>query len=141
MTESTTPSGNNAVASKHTPVRKIGRLERFLGPEKLPHPHRSAQDPAPSGIHPDALFIFIALFARISSASQGQRRSLHDPRDGYSSDPARVMSAWERTHRPCLLVKPIMHTDTWVHILGTSQGQYDIFYGIIWGRALLLKTG
>ena len=34
-----------------------------------------------------------------------------------------------------------MHTDQWVHLLGTSQGQYDVFYGIIWGTRTAFKTG
>lgn len=34
-----------------------------------------------------------------------------------------------------------MKTDQWVHIFGTSQGQYDVFYGIIWGTRTAFKTG
>jgi peptide/nickel transport system permease protein len=34
-----------------------------------------------------------------------------------------------------------MKTDQWVHILGTSQGQYDVFYGIIWGTRTAFRTG
>ena len=33
MTESTTPTGDNALLREAVPVRKIGRFERFLGPE------------------------------------------------------------------------------------------------------------
>jgi peptide/nickel transport system permease protein len=33
-----------------------------------------------------------------------------------------------------------MRTDHWVHILGTSEGQYDIFYGIIWGTRTAFRT-
>jgi peptide/nickel transport system permease protein len=29
----------------------------------------------------------------------------------------------------------------WVHLLGTSEGQYDIFYGIIWGTRTAFQTG
>jgi peptide/nickel transport system permease protein len=34
-----------------------------------------------------------------------------------------------------------MRTDHWVHILGTSQGQYDVYYGIIWGTRTAFRTG
>jgi peptide/nickel transport system permease protein len=34
-----------------------------------------------------------------------------------------------------------MGTNRWVHILGTSQGQYDIFYGIVWGTRTAFRTG
>jgi peptide/nickel transport system permease protein len=31
--------------------------------------------------------------------------------------------------------------DEWIHLLGTSQGQYDLYYGIIWGTRTAFKTG
>lgn len=34
-----------------------------------------------------------------------------------------------------------MGSDQWVHILGTSQGQYDVYYGIIWGTRTAFRTG
>ena len=34
-----------------------------------------------------------------------------------------------------------MKTDHWVHLFGTSQGQYDVFYGIIWGTRTAFRTG
>ena len=37
--------------------------------------------------------------------------------------------------------KPLTGNETWVHLLGTSQGQYDIFYGIIWGTRTAFRTG
>ena len=32
-----------------------------------------------------------------------------------------------------------MGTDQWVHIMGTSTGGYDIFYGVIWGTRTAFK--
>jgi peptide/nickel transport system permease protein len=37
--------------------------------------------------------------------------------------------------------EPLMGSDKWVHILGTSQGQYDVFYGIVWGTRTAFRTG
>lgn len=34
-----------------------------------------------------------------------------------------------------------MKTDGWVHIMGTSQGQYDIYYGVVWGVRTAFRTG
>ena len=34
-----------------------------------------------------------------------------------------------------------MGTDKWVHIFGTAQGQYDVFYGVVWGTRTAFKTG
>ena len=52
-----------------------------------------------------------------------------------------MMTEWTR-NPPALPFwwKPIMKTDQWVHILGTSQGQYDIFYGIVWGTRTAFNT-
>jgi peptide/nickel transport system permease protein len=51
-------------------------------------------------------------------------------------------SLW-KTNAPALPFwwKPIMGTDHWTHIFGTSQGQYDVFYGIIWGTRTAFRTG
>ena len=144
MTESTTPSGNNALLREATPVRKIGRLERFLGPENYRILTGLLKTPASIlGFILIALFIFIALFAPyIIPPVRANADPYTIPRDGYSSEPRPMMSAWERSAPPLpFWWKPIMHTDHWVHILGTSQGQYDIFYGIIWGTRTAFKTG
>jgi len=37
--------------------------------------------------------------------------------------------------------KAITGKEDWVHLLGTAQGQYDIFYGIIWGTRTAFRTG
>jgi peptide/nickel transport system permease protein len=53
-----------------------------------------------------------------------------------------MMAVWESDPPPLpFWWKPIMKTDQWVHILGTSQGQYDIFYGVIWGTRTAFRTG
>jgi peptide/nickel transport system permease protein len=36
---------------------------------------------------------------------------------------------------------PLTGKENWVHLLGTSQGQYDIFYGIVWGTRTAFRTG
>jgi len=52
------------------------------------------------------------------------------------------MSEWKREQPPLpTWWKPIMGTDEWVHLLGTSEGQYDLFYSIIWGTRTAFKTG
>ena len=29
----------------------------------------------------------------------------------------------------------------WTHLFGTTSGQYDIFYGVVWGARTALKVG
>lgn len=60
-----------------------------------------------------AIFIIIAIFAPlIAPTPAGQLNSYMIPRDGYWAEPEPPSAA---------------------HILGTTQGQYDIFYGVVWG--------
>ncbi len=60
-----------------------------------------------------AIFIIIAIFAPlIAPTPAGQLNSYMIPRDGYWAEPQPPSAA---------------------HILGTTQGQYDIFYGVVWG--------
>ena len=40
-----------------------------------------------------------------------------------------------------LLVQGVTGKEEWVHLMGTAQGQYDIFYGIIWGTRTAFRTG
>ena len=66
-----------------------------------------------AGIVIIAIFIAIAIFAPlIAPMPEGHYNPYMIPRDGYSATPQPPSEE---------------------HILGTTQGQYDIFYGVIWG--------
>ena len=66
-------------------------------------------------------FIVIAIFAPVlAPPPEGHADTYQIPRDGFSSTP-----------------KP---PDA-KHIFGTTQGQYDIFYGVIWGTRSAFKVG
>ena len=124
------------------PTRKIGRLERFLGPENYRIVRGLLKTPASIlGFTLILFFLFIALAAPWIIPPVG-RDPYQIPRDGFSSEPRPMMSVWNR-NAPALPFwwKPIMKTDKWVHILGTSQGQYDVFYGVIWGTRTAFRTG
>ncbi|UCG54844.1 MAG: ABC transporter permease, partial [Dehalococcoidia bacterium] len=56
----------------------------------------------------------------IAPTPEGQFNSYMIPRDGYSSTP-----------------KPPSDE----HVFGTTQGQYDIFYGVIWGTRTAFQIG
>jgi peptide/nickel transport system permease protein len=143
MAETSVPSGDNTLLREAIPVREIGWLERFLGPENYRIVTGLLKTPASIlGFILIALFIFIALAAPLIAPPVTPNNPYKIPRDGYSSEPRPMMSEW-RTNKPPLPFwwKPIMRTDAWVHLLGTSQGQYDVFYGIIWGTRTAFKTG
>ena len=102
MTDATTPTGNNALLREAAPVRKIGRIERFLGPENYRIVTGLLKTPASIlGFTLIALFIFIALFAPfIIPPVRPDADAYTIPRDGYSSEPRQMMSAWERNAPP-----------------------------------------
>lgn len=142
MAETIPVGSSNIPLIEAAPTRKIGRLERFLGPENYRIIRGLLKTPASIlGFTLIGFFIVVALAAPWIIPPVG-----HDayqiPRDGYSSEPRPMMSAWTRNAPPLpFWWKPIMKTDHWVHIMGTSQGQYDVFYGVVWGTRTAFRTG
>ncbi len=67
------------------------------------------------------IFLVIAVFAPVIAPTPAGARSAYAiPRDGFSQTP--------RPPSP-------------EHIFGTTQGQYDIFYGVIWGTRSAFRVG
>lgn len=130
----TVPSGDNTLLRDAIPVRKIGRAERFLGPENYRIVQGLMKTPASiAGFSLVVFFVLIAILAPVIIPSVG-KDPYSIPRDGFKSDPQPMGTEWKR-NAPDI---PFWYTavtgnEKWVHIFGTSEGQYDIFYGIIWG--------
>lgn len=139
----TIPTGDNTLLKETLADRKIGRLERFLGPESYRIVKGLLKTPASIiGFVLIFAFILIAIFAPaiIPPASNDHFRI---PRDGFSSEPKPMGTEWKKNTPDSVpgWYKLVTGKDEWVHLLGTSQGQYDIFYGIIWGVRTAFKTG
>ncbi|MCD6575407.1 ABC transporter permease [Candidatus Aerophobetes bacterium] len=65
-------------------------------------------------------FIVIALLAPIIAPPKYPYNPYRIPRHGYSTTPA---------------------PPSWEHPFGTTEGQYDIFYGVIWGTRTAFRIG
>jgi peptide/nickel transport system permease protein len=143
MAETTIPSGSPIPLSEAKVVRDIGWLERLLGPENYRVVTGLLKTPASIiGFLLIGVFVFIALAAPLIIPPVTPNDPYKIPRDGFSSEPKPMMTEWKSNQPPLpFWWKPIMKTDQWVHILGTAQGQYDIFYGIIWGTRTAFRTG
>jgi len=137
------PTGDNTLLADAISTREIGRLERFLGPENYRVVVGLAKTPASIlGFSLIVFFVLLALAAPIIAPPINPNKPYDIPRDGYKSEPQPMMSAWNRNQPPLpFWWNAIMGTDEWVHIFGTSQGQYDVFYGVIWGTRTAFKTG
>jgi len=142
MTDLSTPSGDNFLLKEALPDRKIGRLERFLGPENYRIVKGLLKTPASIiGFILIGLFVLIAIFAPviIPPVSSDPYRI---PRDGFSGEPKPPGTVWKKNVPDIpFWYKAVTGKDEWVHLLGTAQGQYDIFYGIIWGTRTAFRTG
>lgn len=142
-TPASVPVGDNDLLGEAVASREISRLERLLGPDNYRIVSGLLKTPASIlGFILIAFFIIIALAAPLIIPPVTPKDPYKIPRDGFSSEPQPMFSEWKR-NAPSLPFwwKPIMKTDHWVHIMGTSQGQYDVFYGIIWGTRTAFQTG
>ncbi|MCU0486547.1 MAG: ABC transporter permease [Anaerolineales bacterium] len=124
-------------------VRKIGRLEHFLGPENYRILRGLFTTPASiTGLVLIVLFALVAIFAPVLAPVAPNRDPFKIPRDGFSPDPKPPMTEWKKSAPPLpFWYEPVMGTDQWVHIMGTASGQWDIYYGVIWGTRTAFWTG
>jgi peptide/nickel transport system permease protein len=65
-------------------------------------------------------FIVIAVGAPVLAPPENPDRPMQIPRDGYRSEPQAPSSE---------------------HIFGTTEGQYDVYYGVIWGTRTAFRVG
>lgn len=137
------PVKGNQLLGETTVLREISWLERWLGPENYRIVTGLLKTPASIlGFALIGLFIFIAVAAPLIAPPVTPRDPYKIPRDGFSPNPRPMGAEWTRNVPPLpFWWKPLTGTDKWVHILGVSTGQYDIFYGIIWGTRTAFLTG
>jgi peptide/nickel transport system permease protein len=137
------PTGDNTLLRETTALREIGWFERFLGPENYRILTGLLKTPASIlGFILIGLFIFIALAAPLLAPPVTPNDPYKMPRDGFSSDPKPPGTEWKRNAMPMpFWWQALMRTDKMTHIMGTSEGQYDIYYGVIWGVRTAFKTG
>lgn len=138
----TIPTGDNTLLNETLPERKIGWLERFLGPENFRIVKGLVKTPASiMGFTLIFIFILIAVFAPVIAPPVG-KDPYKIPRDGFTAEPKPMGAEWKKNVPDIpFWYTPLTGKDKWVHIFGTAQGQYDIFYGIIWGTRTAFKTG
>ncbi len=136
------PTGDNTLLKDTLPERKIGWFERFLGPENYRIVKGLMKTPASIlGFILILLFILIAIFAPVIAPPVG-KDAYRIPRDGYKSEPQPMGTPWLKNVPDVpFWYKAVTGKTEWVHLLGTSEGQYDIFYGLIWGTRTAFKTG
>jgi len=133
----------NLTPEEPIPLRKIGRFERFLGPEFYRIFRGVMTNPlSVIGLTLIAFFLLVALLAPVIIPPVNEHNPFIIPRDGYNSIPRPPGRTWVR-QAPDLpfWYQPLTGNDKWIHILGTSSGQWDIFYGLVWGTRNAIIVG
>jgi len=124
------------------PERKITWLERTLGPEVYRLVRGLVTNPLSIlGMIIMALFILVAVFApAIAPPLTDDPYTI--PREGYSETPRSPGEAWtRRTPDTAFWLQPLTGSEQWIHLFGTTPGQWDIFYGIVWGTRTAFYVG
>ena len=124
------------------PERKITWLEKTIGPESYRLLKGIVTNPlSVVGVSLIIMFILIALLAPYIIPAVNKRDPYMTPRDGYGPVPKAPGTEWKTRPPDDPFWFSIVGKEEWTHIFGTASGQYDLFYGIIWGTRTALKVG
>ena len=116
--------------------QKVNNVKRVLGDENYKKLKKLITNPlAVTGFVLLLFFTLVAIFAPELAPPADPNRPYDIPRDGFRSDPRPPMSEWNvraPDYVPGWYTAVTGRTE-WVHIMGTASGQYDIWYGVVWG--------
>jgi peptide/nickel transport system permease protein len=121
------------------------RLELLIGPEWYRLLKGIVTNPlSVTGIILVFSFVLIALFAPVlAPAPTPFWDTTLIPRDGFRAEPQPPGSPWVRNPPQTVprWFTAVTGQDEWIHLMGTTSGQYDIWYGIVWGSRTALFIG
>ncbi len=125
-------------------LRRRSRLERMLGPEWYRLLRGLVTNPLSiAGIVILAFFFAVAALAPVLAPPvRANANPYLIPRDGFGPQPQPPGTEWKRNPPPVpAWYKTVTGKDKWVHLLGTTSGQFDIFYGMVWGTRTAIFVG
>lgn len=124
-------------------IREVHWLEKYFGPDVYRLVRGLLVNPLSlAGVVLLAFFALIALAAPVIAPPVHPDQPYTIPRDGFRADPQPPMSPWTRfPPPPAFWLKPLTGSDQWVHVFGTTSGQWDIFYGVVWGTRTAFRVG
>lgn len=136
--------GKKRVEYEETGLRRRGRLERLMGPEWYRLLRGLVTNPlSVIGIIILAGFFAVAALAPVLAPPVRAKANPYlIPRDGFGPQPQPPGIEWKRNPPPVpAWYKTVTGKDKWVHLLGTTSGQFDIFYGMVWGTRTAIFVG
>lgn len=120
------------------------RIERLLGPEWARILRGLLTNPlSVLGALIVIFFLAIALFApTLAPPVRVNADPYNIPRDGFGPTPKAPGAAWGGSAPPLpFWYESVTGKSEWVHLMGTTSGQFDIYYGIVWGTRTALLVG
>ena len=124
-------------------LKPKGRFETLVGPEFYRILRGLVTNPmSVVGLSVIAVFAEVALLAPVLAPPASVRDPYQVPRDGFSPNPKPPGTVWAVRPPPLpFWWQSVFHTDKWIHLMGTSSGQWDIWYGVIWGTRTAFRAG
>ena len=125
-------------------LRELRGLERLLGPEWYRILRGLYTNPlSVIGLIIVASFMLVAAFAPVLAPPLTVAADPYlVPRDGFGPEPRPPGAIWTREPPPVpSWYKTVTGNEEWVHIMGTASGQFDIYYGVVWGTRPALFAG
>lgn len=137
-----TPGPKRASYLDDLPERKISWLEKTLGPESYRVIKGIFSNPLSiAGTTLIAFFLLVAIFAPVIVPPVNLREPYMTPRDGFGPTPKEPGAEWKTRPPKIPFWFSITGREEWVHFFGTTTGQYDLFYGVVWGTRTAMKVG
>ncbi len=143
--EAVTPAGRPAgIPLDEGFLRPPSRLEKALGPEWARLIRGIFTNPlSVIGLIIVTGFIVVGLLAPVLAPPPKPGANPYQiPRDGFLPEPKPPGTPWVK-NAPYYVPAwySLTGNEEWVHLWGTTSGQYDIFYGVIWGSRTALMIG
>jgi peptide/nickel transport system permease protein len=123
--------------------REASFLERVLGPENARIVRGLFTTPLSIvGLVLIGMFVAVSLLAPVLAPPLNPDDPYVIPRDGFSAEPRPPGTEWARNVPDIpFWYQALTGRDVWVHLMGTTSGQYDVFYGVIWGARTAFYVG
>ena len=121
------------------------RLEKAVGPEWARVIRGLLTNPlSVTGLV--VVFFFLAVAAAAPVLAPPVRANANPyliPRDGFGPTPNEPGTEWSIRAAPPVpfWYETVTGNEEWVHLMGTTSGQFDIYYGIVWGTRTALLVG
>jgi peptide/nickel transport system permease protein len=135
-------------ATAERTLERIGRkdpgwLERRLGTDVYRALKGLVTNPMSlAGLALLGFFVFVAVAAPVLAPPLYEDDPFQIPRDGYGPVPNPPGTVWMQRPPPTpFWWEPITGSDQWVHLMGTASGQWDIYYGVVWGTRTAFLVG